>query len=73
MLEDNGFTYVCYEEDEKLHYAQKPVVHTPKLTQEQLDGGYRPVLERRYVVVRWYDDDVDNGNLQFFLVRGYTR
>lgn len=73
MLEDNGFTYVCYEQDEALHYAQKPTVFTPRLTQEQLDDGYVPVSERRYAVVRFADEDIDNGNLQFFLERGYTR
>jgi hypothetical protein len=73
MLEDYGFTYVCFEEAEGLHYSQKPVVFTPTLTQEQLDDGYRPVSERRYAVVRFSDEDIDNGNLHFFLERGYTR
>lgn len=73
MLDDYGFTYVCYEADEGLHYCQKPVVYTPKLAQDQLDAGYMPVTERRYAVVRFSDEDIDNGNLHFFLERGYTR
>lgn len=73
MLKDYGLSYVCYEQDEGLHYAQKHVTYTPKLTQEQLDDGYMPVTERRYAVVRWQDDDVENGNLHFFLELGYTR
>lgn len=73
MMEDYGFHYVCYEEDEGLHYMQKPVIHTPTLTQEQLDEGCRPVSERRYAVVRCSNEDIENGNLHFFLERGYTR
>ena len=73
MMEDYGYSYVCYEEDEGLHYMQKPVTYTPTLTQEQLDGGYSPVSERRYAVVRCNNEDIENGNLQFFLERGFTR
>lgn len=73
MLEDYGFQYVCYEQDEALHYAQKPVKYTAKLSKEQLDAGWKPVTERRYAMVKFNDEDITNGNLEFFLVRGFSR
>ncbi len=71
LAKQHGYAWVYCEDG--LHHYQKPVTYTPTLTQEQLDAGYRPVSEQRYAVVRATEDDIENGNLEFFLTRGYTR
>jgi hypothetical protein len=73
LLQEHGYSYICYEEDEGLHYSQKPVKYSAKLSQEMLDAGWKPVTERRYAVVKFNNEDIDNGNLEFFLNRGYSR
>lgn len=78
IADDHGYTWVCFEPEEGpnkqgLHYFQKPVMYTPKLSQEQLEQGWKPVTERRYAVIRATDEDIENGNLLFFMQRGYTR
>lgn len=73
LLKEHGYSYVCYEEDEGLHYMQKPIIHTPTISAELIAEGWKPVPEQRYNLIRYNDGDVENGNLSFFLTRGYTR
>lgn len=71
LVKQHGYAWVYYEDG--LHHYQKPVTHVPTLTQKQLDQGYRPVPQQRYAVIRATEEDIENGNLEFFLMRGYTR
>lgn len=71
LVKQHGHAWVYYEDG--LHHYQKAVQYTPSLTPERLADGWQPVTEQRYAVVRATEDDIENGNLEFFLTRGYTR
>lgn len=71
LAKQYSYVWVYYEDG--LHHFQKPVMYTPTLSPERLADGWQPVTEQRYAVVRATQDDIDNGNLEFFMERGYTR
>lgn len=73
LAKQHGFTWVYHESNTGLHTFQKPVTHVATLTPEQLADGWQPVPEQLYKVVNCTEEDITDGNLQFFFERGYSR
>jgi hypothetical protein len=73
LPKDYGFDWVYYDHADKLHVFQKDVTYTPAISQEQIDDGWKPVTEKRYVMVRCRESEIDDGSLALLFKLGMTR